>query len=130
MTRIGMSRVGRHALASIALMVSELALGQAQEQVPEALVPPAKQGRPVWELGLGVGAVSFRDYRGSDTTHAYPVVVPYFIYRGRLVRADREGLKTKLLPEDRVRLDFSANLTTPVRNNATRQGMPELRTTL
>lgn len=126
-----MSRVAHHALAAIALMmISQLAMGQAQEQVPEALVPPEKQGRPVWELGVGVGAVSFRDYRGSDTTHAYPVVVPYFIYRGKFVRADREGVKTKLLPEDRLRLDFSANVTTPVRNNSTRQGMPELRTTL
>jgi outer membrane scaffolding protein for murein synthesis (MipA/OmpV family) len=117
-------------VAAIALMAAGLAWGQAQEQVPEALVPPQKQGQPAWELGLGVGAVSFRDYRGSDTTHAYPVAVPYFIYRGRLVRADREGLKTKLLPEDRVRLDFSANATTPVRNNSARQGMPQLRTTV
>jgi outer membrane scaffolding protein for murein synthesis (MipA/OmpV family) len=138
-------KVGRvaRALGWLTLAISELAWGQAQEQVPppaapqaEAPVPAQQQGdanvrgRPAWELGLGIGAVSFRDYRGSDTTHAYPVVVPYFIYRGRVLRADRDGLKTKLLPQDRVRLDFSANATTPVRNSVARQGMPQLKTTV
>ncbi|MGH8209550.1 MAG: MipA/OmpV family protein, partial [Steroidobacteraceae bacterium] len=85
---------------------------------------------PLWELGLGLGAVGFRDYRGSDTTHAYPVPVPYFIYRGRYLQADRNGLKSKLFNQDRVELNVSLSATTPVLNNATRQGMPELRPTL
>jgi outer membrane scaffolding protein for murein synthesis (MipA/OmpV family) len=120
MARVDFRRAVR-ALVWIGLVMSELARGQA---------PSSEPARPVWELGLGVGAVSFRDYRGSDTTHAYPVAVPYFIYRGRLLRADREGLKTKLLPDDRLRLDFSVNASTPVRNNSARQGMPQLRTTV
>src|SRR5262249_48339609 len=117
-------------LAIVGLAWAGLAWGQAQEQVPAPQEDAKVRARPAWELGLGVGAVSFRDYRGSDTTRAYPVVVPYFIYRGRVLRADGEGLKTKLLPQDRVRLDFSANATTPVRNNAARQGMPQLKTTV
>lgn len=79
---------------------------------------------------MGIGALSFRDYRGSDTTHAYPVPFAYFIYRGRHLRADRNGLKTRLLNQDRVELNFSLNATTPVRNNSARQGMPQLRTTV
>jgi outer membrane scaffolding protein for murein synthesis (MipA/OmpV family) len=119
--------VGRvtRALAWMTLAVSGLAWGQAQERED-----PVTRARPAWELGLGIGAVSFRDYRGSDTTHAYPVTVPYFIYRGRLLRADRDGLKTKLLPQNRVRLDFSVNATTPVLNNVARQGMPQLKSTV
>jgi MipA family protein len=112
---------------------------QAQPPTPEqpqepsqAQVPGATQQRelPLWELGLGLGAVGFRDYRGSDTTHAYPVPVPYFIYRGRYLQADRSGLKSKLFNQDRVELNVSINATTPVRNNATREGMPELRSTV
>ena len=119
------------ALVWMGLVASGLARGEAQEPVlPQQQGALDARAEPVWELGLGVGAVSFRDYRGSDTTHAYPVAVPYFIYRGRLLRADREGLKTKLLPQDRLRLDFSVNATTPVRNNSARQGMPQLRTTV
>ena len=118
------------ALVWMGLGISGLAWSQAQEQVPAPQALRAQAAQPVWELGVGVGAVSFRDYRGSDTTHAYPVAVPYFIYRGRLLRADREGLKTKLLPQDRLRLDFSVHATTPVRDNSARQGMPQLRPTV
>ena len=103
---------------------------QTQEQAPLPTRPletqqahesaPAPSERtlelPLWELGLGLGAVSFRDYRGSDTTHAYPVPVPYFIYRGKFLQADRSGLKSKLLHQDRVELNVSLNATTPVRH--------------
>ncbi len=107
-------------------------------QIPSAQTPPSPPGEtaprarplPLWEWGLGIGAVSFRDYRGSDTTHAYPVPVPYFVYRGRYLQADRNGLKTKLLHQDRVELNISLDATTPVRNNAAREGMPQLRPTV
>lgn len=101
---------------------------QHQTPVPAATEPTKEL--PLWELGMGIGAVAFRDYRGSDTTHAYPVPVPYFIYRGKYLQADRSGLKSKLFHQDRVELNVSVNATTPVRNNATRRGMPELRPTV
>jgi len=122
----------RVCLGIFATLLAVVAHAQSQEQAPpehETSTPPAQE-RPVWELGLGIGAVTFRDYRGSDTTHAYPVAVPYFIYRGRLFKADRSGVRSKLLHQDRVELNFSINATTPVRNNATRTGMPELRPTV
>jgi outer membrane protein len=97
---------------------------------PAPVESPTTHPEPLWELGLGIGAVGFRDYRGSDTTHAYPVPVPYFIYRGRYLQADRSGLKSQLFHQNRVDLNFSLNATTPVRDNATRQGMPELRSTV
>jgi len=102
-----------------------------QHSVPPAAAEsvPTRE-LPLWELGLGLGAVAFRDYRGSDTTHAYPVPVPYFVYRGQYLQADRSGLKTKLFNQDRVEFNFSLNATTPVRDNSTRQGMPELRSTV
>ena len=131
------------------LMAAGTAYAQSQEQAPLPTRPletrpletrqtqesaPAPSARtlelPLWELGLGIGGVSFRDYRGSDTTHAYPVPVPYFIYRGKFLQADRSGLKSKLLHQDRVELNISLNATTPVRNNATRSGMPQLRPTV
>jgi outer membrane protein len=120
-------------LGIFAALLAVVAHAQTQEQVPaehETSTPPAQGGRPLWELGVGVGAVSFRDYRGSDTTHAYPVVVPYFIYRGRRFQADRSGVRSKFLHQDRVELNFSVNATTPVRNNVTRSGMPQLRPTV
>jgi MipA family protein len=122
----------RACLGIIAALLGVAAHAQSQEQAPHEQEPPPSQPqeRPLWELGLGVGAVSFRDYRGSDTTHAYPVVVPYFIYRGRSFQADRSGVRSKFLHQDRLELNFSVNATTPVRNNTTRAGMPQLRPTV
>jgi outer membrane scaffolding protein for murein synthesis (MipA/OmpV family) len=85
---------------------------------------------PLWEFGLGVGAVAFMDYRGADTAHAYPLPVPYFIYRGKFLHADREGLKGRLFDHGPVELNISLNATAPVRENATRRGMPDLRPTV
>lgn len=86
--------------------------------------------QPLWEFGLGAGALVFNDYRGADTTHGYPVPVPYFVYRGKFLESDRDGLRGKLFHEDRIELNLSVNATTPVRNNSARAGMPDLRPTV
>jgi MipA family protein len=79
---------------------------------------------------MGVGTLLFRDYRGADTTHAYPLPVPYFVYRGKFLEADRDGVRGKLFNQDRVELTISVSATTPVRNNSAREGMPDLRSTV
>ena len=122
-------------LAALGWATSGVAQVQEPVQGQEAPQPPAPQAQatqklPLWELGLGVGGIGFRDYRGSDTTHAYPVPIGYFLYRGRYLQTDRSGLKTKLPIGDRLELNVSLNATTPVRSNATRAGMPDLRTTV
>src|SRR3954469_1473359 len=68
--------------------------------------------RPLWEFGLGAGAVVFPDYRGSDITHVYPVPVPYFVYRGDILKADREGVRGLLFHRVWVELNMSLNATT------------------
>jgi MipA family protein len=110
----------RLALAGAATLLAALA-------APRAV---SAEEKPLWEFGLGLGAIAFRDYRGADTTHAYPVPVPYFIYRGKYLQADRDGLKTKLFNQDRVEINVSMNATTPVRSSAAREGMPDLRPTV
>lgn len=85
---------------------------------------------PLWEFGLGAGAVAFEDYRGSNTVHAYPVPVPYFLYNGKFLKADREGVRGTLFNQDRLEINLSFNLTTPVRNDRIRSGMPDLRSTV
>ncbi len=88
--------------------------------------------KPLWEFGLGIGALGFPDYRGSDTSHVYPLPIPYFIYRGRFLRADRDGVRGLLLNRKVVELTISVNATTPVRSrdSAARRGMPDLRPTI
>ncbi len=85
---------------------------------------------PLYEFGLGIGAIAFEDYRGSSTTHAYPIPVPYFVYNGKFLKADREGLRGTLFNQEWIELNLSGNATTPVRNDRERSGMPDLRSTL
>jgi outer membrane protein len=90
----------------------------------------AAKEEPLLEFGLGVGALAFEDYRGSATTHVYPLPVPYLLYNGRFLKADREGVRGTLFNQDWVELNLSGNATTPVRSDRARHGMPDLKSTL
>lgn len=85
---------------------------------------------PLWEFGLGAGAVAFEDYRGSNTTHAYPLPIPYVVYNGKFLKADRDGVRGTLFNQDWLEVNLSFNLTTPVRNDRERSGMPDLKSTV
>jgi outer membrane scaffolding protein for murein synthesis (MipA/OmpV family) len=87
--------------------------------------------KPLWEAGLGIGAVTVPDYRGSDQSNVYPVPLPYFIYRGKFFKADREGVRGELFDKRYLELSLSFHASTPVRDdNEARRGMPNLRPTL
>src|SRR3984957_18655902 len=92
--------------------------------------PVQAKEEPLWEFGLGVGALAFEDYRGSDTSHVYPLPVPYFVYNGKFLKADRDGVRGTLFDQDRVEINLSVNATTPVRSDRERSGMPDLRPTV
>jgi outer membrane scaffolding protein for murein synthesis (MipA/OmpV family) len=89
-------------------------------------------GLPLWEFGMGVGAVVFNDYRGSSAVHGYPVPLPYFVYRGRILRSDRDGLHGRFLSRRYVEFDISLNATAPVFSSSSgaRSGMPTIDPTL
>ena len=94
---------------------------------------PAGAGRkPLWEFGMGVGALGFADYRGADSNSVYPVPVPYVVYRGRFLQADHNGVRGLFLDSKRVEVNLSLNATTPVRRSSrgARADMPALRPTL
>ncbi len=95
-----------------------------------AASPACAKEAPLLEFGLGAGAIAFEDYRGSNTTHAYPVPVPYFIYNGKFLKADREGIRGRLFGQDWIEINVSGDATTPVNNDRARYGMPNLRSTL
>ncbi len=88
--------------------------------------------RPLWELGVGVAGLSLPDYRGSDERRTYLLPLPYIVYRGTWLKADRDGARALLFDSERVKVDVSAAGSTPTRSedNAARDGMPDLKGTV
>lgn len=90
--------------------------------------PGAVLGKePLWEAGLGVGGLSLPHYRGSDQSEVFAAPIPYAVYRGELLRYDREGLRGLFFRTDRVDLDVSADAALPINDDDnTRAGMDDL----
>lgn len=89
---------------------------------------PAHADQPRWEFGLGAAALRLPDYRGADQSHGWLLPLPYLVYHGDLLRADRQGARAVLLDSARVDLDLSIAAAAPTRSkdNLARQGMPDL----
>lgn len=102
-------------LAALAL-VAATAAGAAEE-------------KPLWEAGIGLAAVSFPAYRGSDQRSAFLLPMPYFTYHGQVLKADRHGLRGELFDSDRIELTISAALSPPASSDeiTARAGMPDLK---
>lgn len=99
-----------------------------------ALAVPAAQAaeeQPLWEVGAGIAALSFPAYRGSDQTTNFLMPIPYFTYHGKILKADRHGLRGQLFGSDRLELTVSAALSPPATSDeiVARAGMPDLAAT-
>lgn len=96
-----------------------LAAEPVQEQVRVSL----------FEAGLFVGGGYLADYPGANQNHLRFLPVPYFLYRGTVLRADeREGVRVRMALAERVLLEASFAGSFPVHStdNTARQGMPDL----
>jgi MipA family protein len=90
--------------------------------------PAGAEQLPLWELGAGAAAISFPDYRGSDERTNYLLPLPYFVYRGEFLKADRQKVRGLFFKGERAELDVSISGSVPVKseNNRARRGMPDL----
>jgi outer membrane scaffolding protein for murein synthesis (MipA/OmpV family) len=98
--------------------------------VCSGLIPQKSEGGqlPLWEAAIGAVGFSFPDYRGSDQTRLYVLPFPYFVYRGEILKVDRERVRGLFFRRPWIELDLSLGGSVPVdssRNDA-RQGMPDL----
>jgi MipA family protein len=123
-------RIGASIVASLIALVCSTAMAaepvEAGPDVDAGLNPGSK--RPLWELGLGVAGLRLPDYRGSDQSRSYLLPLPYIVYRGTWLKADRDGARALLFDSQRVKVDVSVAASTPSRSkdNTARQGMPNL----
>jgi outer membrane scaffolding protein for murein synthesis (MipA/OmpV family) len=88
--------------------------------------------KPLWEFGLGAGAIAFPDYRGSDKGASIRCPCRTSSIAARSSRQIATGLRGKLFNREYVELDLSVGATIPVssEDNAARRGMPDLKPTL
>ncbi len=84
---------------------------------------------PLFEFGVGGGIGVIPDYPASDNSRVRGLAVPYAIYRGEIVRSDREGgLRTRLFQGSsyEVNFSFSGSFPSESDNNEARNGMSDL----
>ena len=96
---------------------------------PSAQAQPAAP-LPLWELGaVGVG-VSQQAYPGSDVQVNRGLGLPYLVYRGRFLRADREtaGLRAIKTADFELDIGFAGSFGARSDQIGARRGMPDLGT--
>jgi MipA family protein len=110
-----------HLISSAMLLLAGLGAGEA-----------CAAEKPLWELGIGMSALTFPDYRGSDESSLFVIPFPYVVYRGTFLKADKDGIRGAFFDSDRVELNGSVGASVPVSssNNRARQGMPDLQPTV
>ncbi len=91
-------------------------------------LPAAAEQQPLWEAGIGLSALTLPHYRGSDQNQSWLLPLPYFVYRGDIFRADRDGARAVFVDSQRFDVDVSVGFSAPTRgdDNIARRGMPEL----
>ncbi len=93
-----------------------------------ACAPLRAEQLPVWEIGAGAALIDFPHYRGSDQRQTYLLPVPYLVYRGEFLRADRGRVRGLFVENERIEVHVSVNGSVPVdsEDNEARRGMPDL----
>ena len=113
-------------LLGLSTALALLAAPAVQAQDSDA----ADAALPLWEVGAFAGALSTPDYPASSQLNRRSIVLPFFIYRGAVWRADRSGLGARVLHTDAMELDlgFAAALPASSDDVELRRGMPDLGT--
>jgi len=108
--------------AVAALLLAAPTASRAQE--------PASAPLPLWEIGaVGLG-VSQQAYPGASQQVSRGLALPYLIYRGKYLRADRESLGLRAINTPKFELDvgFAGAFGSRSDDIEARRGMPDLGT--
>jgi outer membrane scaffolding protein for murein synthesis (MipA/OmpV family) len=108
--------------------VCKAGLAAAACAIVAATVQARETEAPLWELGGGSATLRLPHYRGSEQSRNWLLPLPYAVYRGQFLRADREGARAVLLERAAFEVDLSVAGSAPTasEDNRARQGMPDL----
>lgn len=86
--------------------------------------------KPLWEVGVVGGGISQVAYPGADQQVRRAAVLPYVIYRGEFVRADRDtaGLRAIRTEDFELDVSFAGSFGASSDKIEARRGMPDLGT--
>ena len=114
------STLGRRLALCLTLFLPAMAYAQESES----------KGLPLWEVGVIGGVLSTPAYPASSQRNQRALALPFLVYRGEVLRADRNGVGARLLHTDRVEFDigFAASLPASSNDVELRRGMPDLGT--
>jgi MipA family protein len=101
--------------------ISGIARAQAEPDVESA-------NRPLWEAGVAGLGISSAAYPGAIERVSRGLVVPWFVYRGPVFRADGGAVGARVLKTETVEFDvgFAGALGASSNDVKIRQGMPDL----
>ena len=88
----------------------------------------AQDQKPLWEIGMGAFAMQLPAYRGSEQSINAVLPIPYVVYRGDFLKADRNGVRGVFFNSENAELNLSFAASPPVNSSdvTVRAGMPEL----
>lgn len=106
------------AAAATALLVCAPAI--AQSEGPQ----------PLWELGVAAAGVNQQAYPGAEQQVRRALVLPFFVYRGEVLRADRETAGLRAVKTEHFELDigFAGSFGGSSADIEARRGMADLGT--
>ena len=121
-----------HSITRLKVSTSILmaALSSATLTAIAQTAPSTEPAQPLWEIGIGAVAASQPAYPGAATNTNRVVALPFFIYRGEVVRAEQGNVGLRAIKTPRYELDigFSASLGSSANDVPERIGMPDIGT--
>ena len=85
---------------------------------------------PLWEVGVGAFGASQQAYPGASEQVRRGLALPFLIYRGEYLRADRDSLGVRAITQPRYEVDIglAGAFGSRAGDSEARRGMPELGT--
>ncbi len=98
--------------------------------LPFTAVAQDRAALPLWEVGLFSGAVSQQAYPGAQEQVNRALALPWLVYRGEFLRADRNtlGLRAFKTPELELDIGVAGAFGSSADDIDARRGMPDLGT--
>jgi outer membrane protein len=87
------------------------------------------ESQPLWEFGVGGGAIEVANYPASGERNFIALAAPYIVYRGDMFRVGGEGGMRAVVVETsdfELDLSFGGAFSADSEDNTSRAGMPEL----